>query len=280
VTTGLYTPRQGRPAPDGPHEGVPEFLRPQLESWVKRVYTIGSRQYGYRRDDIPLERLAAILHVDLSRDGRDLLEGILNWTWDGGDYLLDVIHYTFQLPTHNDKRLEELEGVLVAGGSVWRATDKGLERRVDPTATTAFEEATDPKDAASDELSVAWRSAYGRNPDASDAWDHAIKAAEAVLIPLVAPGQDAAHIGHVIGQLDRQGEQWDMILGFNQPVPPVNPPFNSVQTLVGMLRLLYPNPDRHVGPDHRTPSLEEARAVVQLAVTIVQWARDGEIVRR
>jgi Substrate binding domain of ABC-type glycine betaine transport system len=110
--------------------------------------------------------------------------------------------------------------------------------------------------------------------------DHSIKAVEAVLIPLVVPGQDGAHIGHVIGQLDRQGQHWHTILKFNQPTPPVNPPFNSVQALVGMLRLLYPNLDRHAGPDHRTPTLEEARAVVQLAVAIVQWGRDGQIVRK
>jgi hypothetical protein len=44
--------------------------------------------------------------------------------------------------------------------------------------------------------------------------------------------------------------------------------------------LLYPNPDRHVGPDHRAAVLDEARAVVQLAVAIVQWGRDGQIVKK
>ena len=42
-----------------------------------------------------------------------------------------------------------------------------------------------------------------------------------------------------------------------------------MQALVGKLRLIYPNPDRHLGPDHRVPTIEEARAVVHLAVMIV-----------
>jgi hypothetical protein len=87
-------------------------------------------------------------------------------------------------------------------------------------------------------------------------------------------------MGHVIGQLDHQGAQWNTLLRFNLTTPPVNPPTTSVQALVGMLRLLYPNPDRHVGPDHRVPTLQEAQAVVHLAVTIVHWGRDGQIVRR
>jgi hypothetical protein len=107
-----------------------------------------------------------------------------------------------------------------------------------------------------------------------------IKAAEAVLIPIVVPTQAGAQMGHVIGQLDHHGARWNTLLRFNQTTPPVNQPHNSVQAFVGMLRMLYPNPDRHVGPDHRTPTLDEARAVVQLAVTIVQWARDGQIVKK
>jgi hypothetical protein len=48
-----------------------------------------------------------------------------------------------------------------------------------------------------------------------------------------------------------------------------------------MLRLLWPNPDRHGSPQNRrTPTLQEAQAVVHLAVTIVQWGREGQIVRK
>jgi hypothetical protein len=33
VTTGVFPPRQGRPAPDGPFEGVPAHQREPLRSW-------------------------------------------------------------------------------------------------------------------------------------------------------------------------------------------------------------------------------------------------------
>lgn len=48
-----------------------------------------------------------------------------------------------------------------------------------------------------------------------------------------------------------------------------------------MLRLMWPNHDRHGGTTpKRTPSEQEARAVVTLAAAIVQWHREGWVVQR
>jgi hypothetical protein len=48
-----------------------------------------------------------------------------------------------------------------------------------------------------------------------------------------------------------------------------------------MIRLIWPNPDRHGNPNvRREPTLQEARAVVNLAVTLVQWGRDSLMVKR
>jgi len=57
---------------------------------------------------------------------------------------LDLLHYTLQDPPDpwepND--WQHLESLLRYGGFVWRATERGLERRVDPTATAACDQAT------------------------------------------------------------------------------------------------------------------------------------------
>jgi hypothetical protein len=89
----------------------------------------------------------------------------------------------------------ERDRTLARGGSIWQATAHGLERRVDPTVTAAFESATGTGDVASAELTEAWIRAYGRDPDPSDAWDHAIKAVEAILIPIVVSEAGQAAVG-------------------------------------------------------------------------------------
>jgi hypothetical protein len=122
-------------------------------------------------------------------------------------------------------------------------------------------------------MAEAWIAAYGRNPNASDAWDHSIKAVEAVLIPIVTPAKAKATLGDVVGSLGGQGSNWQLALHGHDNS-------RSVAPLVSMLRLMWPNPDRHGSENSRQPSLEEAQAVVHLAVTIVQWARAGALSKR
>jgi hypothetical protein len=235
---------------------------------------ISDNQFYSDMDDDALDRLAAELHIDLiGATGRQKLEAVFNWAEDE-ERFLDVLHYTLQLPTQKEKPTEHLEALLASGRSVWRVTPDGLERRVDPTAMQAFNAATATQGSASEELADAWSHAYGRNPDASDAWDHAIKADEAVLINVVVPNQTKPTLGHVVQHLRTQGHLWKLL------IPGPNADY-SVAPLVAMLDLMWPNPDRHGNPQvRRTPTIEEARAVVQLAVAIVHWARDGQIVKR
>jgi hypothetical protein len=275
------TPREGQPRPGGPYEGVPGHLSAPLRHWLDGVFGY-TPNYASEKGVETILAVAAAARVPLrpGAHGTQLHADITSFTNQSPDNLLDVLHYAIQT---GNPPVEHLDRLLVYGGSVWTATYEGLQRRVDPTAQEAFEAASSPGDVVSEELRHAWGKAYGREPDASDAWDHAIKAVEGILIPIVVPTQAGAHIGHVIGELDHHGLHWDLLLRFNQTSPPINPPTSPVQAMVGMLRLLHPNPDRHVGRDRRVPTIEEAQAVVNLAVTIVQWARndrDGQILKK
>jgi hypothetical protein len=158
------------------------------------------------------------------------------------------------------------------------APDSGsLVRRIDPTAVAAFAEATSSADEASNELKNAWDEVYGRNPDPSDAWDHAIKACEHILKPIVTPNNPAATLGAVVGQLRANPPIAELVLRDNGQKNIIEP----LDAFEKILHLIWPNPDRHGGsPDERVPTQQETEAVVQLAVLVVQWGRNGILVKK
>jgi len=89
----------------------------------------------------------------------------------------------------------------------------------------------------------------------------------------VTPAKAKATLGDVVGTLNSQDHLWRLALHGHDGS-------QSVAPLVSMLRLMWPNPDRHGGQGSRQPSLVEAQAVVHLAVTIVQWARSDVLSKR
>ena len=121
--------------------------------------------------------------------------------------------------------------------------ERGLERRVDLTATAAFDQAVMPNDSASTELAEAWSRAYGRDPDPSDVWDHSIMAVEAILQKIISPDNNSTTLGTLIKNLRDGAHKFEFVLTNDQ---------GGVQTLLAMLQLMWPNPDRHGGPNGRT----------------------------
>jgi hypothetical protein len=176
-----------------------------------------------------------------------------------------------------DNGWETLQHHLSLGASAWKVADDriSLTRVVADEMQATLDAATSVTDEATTELKEAWANAFGRNGDPSDAWDHAIKAVEDVLIPEMMPNNTKATLGTVLGELAGQnGAQWKMVL-------PGNNQDHEVPPLVSMLRLMWPNHDRHGGPSpKRMPSEQEARAVVTLAATILQWHREGWVVQQ
>ncbi|MGW6377068.1 hypothetical protein ACWFRB_13495 [Rhodococcus sp. NPDC055112] len=171
-----------------------------------------------------------------------------------------------------------LRALLASAGSVWTvgADGESLVRAVSNEALATYESAVTGDDEAAKELREAWAHAFGRNGNPSDAWDHAIKAVEDTLIPVVVPRKAKANLGDVVGALGspQSAGKWQMVL-------PGHDVSHDVAPLVAMLRLMWPNHDRHGGvTPKRPPSEAEARAVVTLAATIVQWHRQGWAVQK
>jgi hypothetical protein len=267
--------RDGRVSDDGPYDGVPAHLYLPLRDWVDS--TFGGR-YGSPADRAGGPKLMASVRlpfVPSQETDRITVRQVTGALFTAPDLMLDVVDAALHLDEFYDWQINSLDEVLKLGGSVWQvdSDQKRLVRRVDATAQSAFQDASSPADVASAELQEAWSGAYGRNPDASDAWDHSIKAVEAVLIPVVTPNKAKANLGDVVGSLGSQGSLWKLVLHGHDDT-------QSVAPLVAMLRLMWPNPDRHGGGNSRKPALDEGQAVINLAVTIVQWARAGALSRR
>jgi len=187
------------------------------------------------------------------------------------DFFLDALDHTLLLIDGHDG--DELQRLLTTGQSVWEVNERwdGLRRRVPRTERAAYDQAASTDDPTSKELQTAWQKVYGRHPDPSDAWDHAIKAVEAALWRIVTPDNDKATLGNLIDRLSKQGDQFALRL------PTSSNQATNVDTFAQMLRLMWVNPNRHVTGDWREPTLKEAENVVQLAVLIVGWVRSDAL---
>jgi hypothetical protein len=258
--------RMGMRPPDEPYEGVPPHLKGRLISWLYRNLNWSEAI----REVIMYARVPAPYHPDSMK----ALNSTISLCSKDDDVFLDLLDASLNVRLGDDDARESLREILAAGGSTWTVSPDGksLQRAVQPESQAAFEQATSTADTASDELTEAWSKAYGRDPDASDAWDHSIKAIEAVLRPIVCPNNKAATLSNVIGEL--RAQPWKLNV-------PGRARDNSVLPLISMLELMWPEPNRHGSPTPEPPAtLDAARAVVQLAVAIVQWGRDGQIARR
>lgn len=262
--------------PDGPYEGVPDHLKYPMLGWLRE--RLGLDRYTNGNQAVLSEFVIRFrLGVPLTAEMGTIGEGLVTAGVNDEGLLLDLVDAALDIRGPEANRFDELDQMLKSGASVWRVADDhiSLTRAVADEVQATLDAATSVADEATTELREAWANAFGRSGDPSDAWDHAIKAVEDVLIPEMMPNNNKATLSHVIGELAGQnGAQWKLVLpGSNQD--------HDVAHLVAMLRMMWPNHDRHGGSaSKRTPSEQEARAVVTLAATIVQWHREGWVVQK
>ncbi|MEU2125364.1 hypothetical protein [Nocardia niwae] len=253
--------------PDGPYEGVPAHLQGPLIDWIDALAQLGAVARTM------LMRLR--MRIPPGADDYDAVRILKKHAVENDEVCLDIadaiLGYIAEMGWYEDYA-DFLRKLLVSAGSVWTVSEDGSEltRVVTDEVQATFQAAVATNDAAASELREAWTNAFGRNGDPSDAWDHAIKAVEDVLAPVVVPNKAKATLGDVVGMLGAptSASKWKMVL-------PGSDKSHDVAPLVAMLKLIWPNHDRHGGAPKRTPSAAEARSVVTLAATIIQWHREG-----
>lgn len=257
-----WTPRSQRSGIrnyDGPYIGVPDHLRPHLTAWIiESLYDTWAPKDGAQQIAMRLR-----INVDL-RFG--IPPQLVAESSSDDNLMLDVAEGVLKLMPAKGATLEDL---LSRSGSSYAVVGDQIVDRVNSDMQNSFDSASSVEDEASENLREAWAKAYGRAVDPSDAWDHAIKTVECILRPTVLPADDGATLGRIIGILGSQSIRWKCVF-------PGADKSGDISNLVGLLRLIWPNPDRH-GPTVRKPTLDESRAVVTLVTSIVQWHRQGSI---
>jgi hypothetical protein len=269
--------RTGKRPAFGPHEGVPPHLVAPLTNWIGSIFAT-DQIYGGVMNAEMLGHLANMNEIPIrpGSDAFDVRQAVLDACVKDQDLCLDMIDSLLEFGGGRPDGIEALSVHLTVGDSVWDTAPDGksLTRRVSAAEKDQFTVILSTADTARAELQESWHNVYGRHRDPSDAWDHAIKAVEAVLIPIVCPKKEKATLGSVAGYLKSAPQAWKLTLDNRDAI-------GGVQTLEAMIRLMWPNPDRHQdGSPKRTPSDKEAQAVLHLAVTIVQWVRNGALEKR
>lgn len=269
---------------DALHDGVPEWMAESFWSWMRRQLVNQVRSgygSGYSsafaestvRDIERVCRVRVGWLSSLVSDAFDTTRKAL--TRDGAelraaDYLLSRGRTT--APDALAKMLEE-------SGSAWKVGERsgkpGLVRRVPEGVQANADGVMASSGSAGVKLAQAWERAFGVNPDPTGAYAMAVRAVEDAAIPVVVPKQSNATLGHVIGQLARDGD-WSL------PLSREDESATTASIILSQCRALWKgHHDRHGGVSGAAAvTQEEAETAVSLAVSLVQWFASGMVTRR
>jgi hypothetical protein len=112
--------------------------------WLERTLTDSSSGESVQVGLLHQVAVAA-RHVSIGYPSPwDELRSLQNTRHDDPEEFLDIIHAALQVADVPEFRVDELDRILYLGGSVWRATEHGLER-VNPVVQEAFDAQSLPR---------------------------------------------------------------------------------------------------------------------------------------
>jgi hypothetical protein len=153
-----------------------------------------------------------------------------------------------------------------------------LERRTTHAAVMAVSTQVAVGGNASIHLDNAWRAAFGREPNPTNAYSEAVKAVEAAAKPLVLPNDDLATLGKIVGQLCANPQKYTVALA-RSASPTKGSTLAPIEVVTALADLLWTNQtDRHAAgdPEPAVPvTQQQAEAATHLAVTLVHIFREA-----
>ena len=168
-----------------------------------------------------------------------------------------------------------VEAHLSDGGSAWTVMKDGnnavLTHRVSAGVADAVAPVLAASDAASRKLQEAWADAFGVNPRPSVAYGNAVVAVETAALSVIKITKQDPTLADLFSILEAENPKWELVLRDSDKAP-------GAKTLAAMLRTIWRGHEsRHGRPDYRDASIEEARAAVLLAATLVDWFTTGVV---
>lgn len=265
-----WTPgrRRAQKALEAPFEGVPDHLRQPLWDWIDG----GFRQYmGWHSER--LQEIALDLRMSIGAGSySDQLGAFLRACNEDLDFMLDLAEALLERYKWDDRRGQQLAELLRAANSAYKVKDSwdGLEMRVASGVKEAVQGAIDSAHgSAGDHLTAAWNGAYGRNHDPVKSYSESIKAVEAALARHVSPTNAKQTLGTMIRDVAAKPLKWQFVIADGS--------ISGVDTVLHMMRVLWEGQTSRHGSASptRAETVDEARAAVHLAATLVQFGASG-----
>jgi len=226
------------------------------------------------------------LTLDWSRGHRGAAESLWKATYNHPELLVGLVDFGLRniIIGHPVNRCAiaagELNRALHESGAAWelrKVKDRleyFLERRVGPAASSAVMALRSVGGPEAAHMGTAWERAFGRSPDPGKAYEEALKAVEAVAIPVVLPNDATATLGKVIGALRANPSRWSCTV--TESTAQGQAP---LEVAIAMLDLLMKNhTDRH--PPIVAITQAQADSAVHMALTLVQLFRSGAIAKK
>lgn len=268
---------------DGPHDGMPDWLFPSVWEWV------WTRLFGTERRRVRVADMEFIrwwerknrASLDIPHDAHPstAYEQLLVHCEAQPLIHLSVIDAMLATGRADAHEARELDELLHEGGSLWRVDlsqpPPALVRRVSETMEATLRQEVMRGESSGELLGRAWRAAFGRDPNPSEAYRHAVRAVEAGAGPVVLPNDGGRTLGKVVAHLRDAESSWRFTLQGRADET------ETVRPVREMMATLWTSQyDRHVSDDSPlVVSAGEAEAAVTLAVSLVHWFASGAVSR-